>query len=108
MIDCSGFVYAHPPWVADGMMITSDAEFYYTTSLSAAPPTWAAFSGGYPGTEIHDAMVEATPLKRLGEPEEIAAAAVYLASPAGAYVTGQCLAVDGGFTVSGFQLSGRP
>jgi len=58
VIDCSGFVYAHPPWVADGIMITSDAELYYTTSLSAAPPTWAAFSGGYPGTEIHDAMAE--------------------------------------------------
>ena len=39
-----------------------------------------------------------TPLKRIGEPEEIAGAAVYLASKAGAYMTGQMLVVDGGAT----------
>jgi NAD(P)-dependent dehydrogenase (short-subunit alcohol dehydrogenase family) len=41
-----------------------------------------------------------TPLKRIGEPEEIAGAAVYLASQAGAYMTGQMLVVDGGATVT--------
>jgi NAD(P)-dependent dehydrogenase (short-subunit alcohol dehydrogenase family) len=41
-----------------------------------------------------------TPLKRIGEPEEIAGAAVYLASKAGAYMTGQMLVVDGGATVT--------
>ena len=41
-----------------------------------------------------------TPLKRIGEPEEIAGAAVYLASTAGAYLTGQMLVVDGGATVT--------
>ncbi|MBY9068441.1 SDR family oxidoreductase [Hyphomonas sp. WL0036] len=41
-----------------------------------------------------------TPLKRIGEPDEIAGAAVYLASKAGAYMTGQMLVVDGGATVS--------
>ncbi|MEZ5986335.1 MAG: SDR family oxidoreductase [Hyphomonas sp.] len=39
-----------------------------------------------------------TPLKRIGEPEEIAGAAVYLASRAGAYMTGQMMVVDGGAT----------
>jgi 7-alpha-hydroxysteroid dehydrogenase len=37
-----------------------------------------------------------TPLGRLGRPEEIAYAALYLASPAGAYITGKILEVDGG------------
>ncbi|PKP80535.1 MAG: short-chain dehydrogenase [Alphaproteobacteria bacterium HGW-Alphaproteobacteria-18] len=41
-----------------------------------------------------------TPMKRIGEPEEIAGAAVYLASKAGAYMTGQTLVVDGGATVT--------
>lgn len=41
-----------------------------------------------------------TPLKRIGEPEEIAGAAVYLASKAGTYMTGQMLVVDGGATVT--------
>jgi NAD(P)-dependent dehydrogenase (short-subunit alcohol dehydrogenase family) len=41
---------------------------------------------------------EATPLRRLGEPDDIAGAAVYLASRAGAWTTGQTLVVDGGAT----------
>ena len=37
-----------------------------------------------------------TPLGRIGEPEEIASAALFLASPAGGYITGKILEVDGG------------
>jgi len=40
-----------------------------------------------------------TPLGRIGQPDEIAGAAVFLASPAGSYVTGQTIIVDGGVTV---------
>ena len=46
------------------------------------------------------ARERATPLRRIGEPEDIAGAAVFLASRAGAYVTGQCIVVDGGVTVA--------
>jgi 7-alpha-hydroxysteroid dehydrogenase len=42
------------------------------------------------------AMEEATPLRRVGDPEDIAATVVYLASPAGAYVTGKVVEADGG------------
>jgi NAD(P)-dependent dehydrogenase (short-subunit alcohol dehydrogenase family) len=42
-----------------------------------------------------------TPLGRIGEPEEIAGAAVFLASRAGAYVTGQGIVVDGGTIIRG-------
>ncbi len=44
------------------------------------------------------AMVERVPLQRFGEPEEVAGAVRYLASPEAAYVTGQTLLLDGGLT----------
>lgn len=47
------------------------------------------------------ALRKGTPLGRIGEPEEIAGAAVFLASKAAAYVTGQCIVVDGGTTIRG-------
>ena len=47
-----------------------------------------------------EARERITPLRRIGEPEDIAGAAVFLASPAGAYVTGQCIIVDGGVTIA--------
>jgi NAD(P)-dependent dehydrogenase (short-subunit alcohol dehydrogenase family) len=43
----------------------------------------------------------ATPLRRIGEPEDIAGAAVFLASPAGRWMTGQVIVIDGGVTISG-------
>jgi NAD(P)-dependent dehydrogenase (short-subunit alcohol dehydrogenase family) len=41
-----------------------------------------------------------TPLRRLGAPEDIAGAALLLASPAGAFITGQTIVVDGGMTIT--------
>lgn len=42
-----------------------------------------------------------TPLRRFGKAEEVAGAAIFLASDAASFITGQCLAVDGGFLASG-------
>ena len=47
------------------------------------------------------AIERSTPLGRIGEPREIAGAAVYLASPASTYVTGQAIVVDGGTVIAG-------
>jgi 7-alpha-hydroxysteroid dehydrogenase len=46
--------------------------------------------------ELRTAMEDATPLKRIGHVDDIAAAILYLVSPAGSYVTGKILEVDGG------------
>ena len=53
---------------------------------------------------LREPMEKATPLRRLGEPVDIAAAAVYLASPAGSYLTGKMIEVDGGLTVPNLDL----
>ncbi|SPM41020.1 NAD(P)-dependent dehydrogenase, short-chain alcohol dehydrogenase family [Mycobacterium numidiamassiliense] len=48
--------------------------------------------------ELREPMEKVTPMRRLGDPVDIAAAAVYLASPAGNFLTGKTLEVDGGLT----------
>jgi NAD(P)-dependent dehydrogenase (short-subunit alcohol dehydrogenase family) len=45
------------------------------------------------------AVTRGTPLRRIGEPQEIAGAAVFLASPASTFMTGQTIVVDGGSTI---------
>jgi 7-alpha-hydroxysteroid dehydrogenase len=54
--------------------------------------------------ELHDAMVATTPLKRLGEPEDIAIAVLYLASDAGGFLTGKILEVDGGIEQPNYDM----
>jgi 7-alpha-hydroxysteroid dehydrogenase len=54
--------------------------------------------------ELRKPMEQATPMRRLGDPLDIAAAAVYLASPAGSYLTGKTLEVDGGITFPNFEF----
>jgi 7-alpha-hydroxysteroid dehydrogenase len=46
--------------------------------------------------ELRQAFEDGTPLGRIGDPEDIAATVVYLASEAGSYITGKIIEVDGG------------
>ena len=46
-------------------------------------------------------ILATTPLGRIGEPEEVAALVAFLCMPVSSYITGQCIAVDGGFSVAG-------
>lgn len=54
--------------------------------------------------EIEQMLVAGTPLGRLGQPWEIAAACLFLASPASGFTTGQVLSVDGGIQGTNFDL----
>jgi 7-alpha-hydroxysteroid dehydrogenase len=53
---------------------------------------------------LRNTMVSGTPLKRLGEPEDIAIGAVYLASPASSFVTGKLFEIDGGLEEANLEL----
>ena len=54
--------------------------------------------------ELRTAMEEATPMKRIADPSEIAAAVLFLASPAASYVTGKVLEADGGLEVPNLDM----
>jgi NAD(P)-dependent dehydrogenase (short-subunit alcohol dehydrogenase family) len=51
--------------------------------------------------DTYKRSTERSPLRRIGEPEEIAGAAVFLASKAGGFTTGQTFVIDGGATITG-------
>ena len=79
-------------WARDGIRVNAIAPWYIRTPL-AAPV-------------LNDPLrlakiIATTPLGRIGEPEEVASLAAFLCMPAASYITGQCVAVDGGFTVAG-------
>jgi 7-alpha-hydroxysteroid dehydrogenase len=54
--------------------------------------------------ELRQQMIQGTPMKRLGEPDDIAIAALYLASPAASFVTGKVMEVDGGLEEANLEL----
>ena len=79
-------------WARDAIRVNAVAPWYIRTPL-AAPVL---------NDPVRLAKILAvTPQRRVGEPEEVASAVVFLALPAASYITGQCLTVDGGFSVSG-------
>lgn len=80
-------------WAVDGIRVNAVAPWYIRTQRSE--PALA-------DSDYLDEVLEHTPLRRIGEPEEVAAAIAFLCLPAASYITGQVLAVDGGFLNDGF------
>jgi NAD(P)-dependent dehydrogenase (short-subunit alcohol dehydrogenase family) len=73
----------------------------YGINVNAISPGWIpteATEGGMSKAGNKEKMESLTPLGRLGLPEEIRGAVIFLASAAGSYVTGSVVAVDGGYT----------
>ena len=54
--------------------------------------------------DIRQSMIDVTPLKRIGDPDDIAGTVLFLASPAGSFVTGKVLEVDGGLEAPNLDL----
>lgn len=80
-------------WGGSGIRVNSLAPWYTRTPLVQTLLEDRAYL---------DEVIERTPLGRIAEPVEVATTAAFLAMPAASYVTGQTLAVDGGFTIKGF------
>ncbi|MGH7444596.1 MAG: SDR family oxidoreductase, partial [Longimicrobiales bacterium] len=72
---------------------------YGVRCVAIAPgpfPTEGAFSRLMPTPDMQDMMRERIPLKRFGEPAELAELAAFLVSDAAAFITGECVTIDGG------------
>ena len=80
-------------WAEDGIRVNSVAPWYIRTRRT---------SDKLADPDYLDEVLLRTPLGRIGEPEEVAAAVAFLCLPASAYITGECIAVDGGFLRYGF------
>jgi tropinone reductase I len=80
-------------WASDGIRVNTIAPWYIETPLAKQVLS---------NEEYLNEVLSRTPMKRIGKPEEIAGLASFLCMPASSYITGQCIAVDGGFTALGF------
>ena len=80
-------------WAEDGVRVNCVAPWYIRTRRT---------SDKLADPDYLDEVLLRTPLGRIGEPEEVAAAVAFLCLPASSYVTGECIAVDGGFLRYGF------
>lgn len=80
-------------WAEDGVRVNAVAPWYIRTRRTSGPLS---------DPDYYEEVIERTPMRRIGEPEEVAAAVGFLCLPAASYITGECIAVDGGFLRYGF------
>jgi len=78
-------------WARDGIRVNGIAPGLVPTKITAVTTE-------HP--ERREASLRSIPMRRMGTPEDMAGAALFLASPLSAYMTGQTLVVDGGLTLS--------
>jgi len=77
-------------WAKYNINVNSIAPGFFDTTMA---------SQVYSVQKLKDVTLASIPLKRIADPKELGALAVYLASPASDYMTGETIVIDGGFTV---------
>ena len=82
-------------WAQKGINVNAIAPGVFRTDLN---------SGLLDGTDRGRELLMRTPMKRFGKIPELVGTAIFLASDAASFVTGQCIAVDGGFLASGVNV----
>ncbi len=80
-------------WAKDNIRVNAIAPWYTKTPLVKNLLKDEAYTAD---------ILSRTPMGRIAEAEEVASVAVFLCMQSASYVTGQCIAVDGGFTINGF------
>ncbi len=80
-------------WAGDGIRVNAIAPWYIRTRRT---------EDALADDDYLEEVLARTPMGRIGEPEEAAAAIAFLCLPAASYITGECIAIDGGFLRYGF------
>ncbi len=85
--------YLAAEWAADNIRVNAVAPWYISTPLAGSVLS---------DKKYREEVIARTPLKKIGDPADVAAAVAFLCMPAASYITGQTINVDGGFTIYGF------
>ncbi|KAI3987999.1 hypothetical protein MKX01_006622 [Papaver californicum] len=95
---CNGAIYQVTKnfaceWAKDKIRINSVAPWFIRTQLAKQ---------NLDVEGVEDYIIARTPMRRLGNPNEVSSLVAFLCLPSASYITGQVIYIDGGFTVNGF------
>ncbi|MFW5962821.1 MAG: SDR family oxidoreductase [Bacteroidota bacterium] len=80
-------------WAKENIRVNAVAPWYIKTPLAETV---------LKDKKYRDEVLSRTPMEKIGDPEDVAGTIAFLCMPAAKYITGQCISIDGGFTIYGF------